>query len=260
MRLAGKVIAITGGGAGIGRACSLAYAREGASVAVTDVDDEAAGSVAQEIDATGGRAYAGRLDVTQARSIVPAIEAIERAIGPIDVWHNNAGISSMDRFVDLSESEWDRNLDVNAKGTFLCSQAFARYLIRSGRKGKIINTASMAGKKGNAPYLAHYVASKFAVVGLTQAMAGELAPHGILVNSICPGYVRTTMQAREVTWEAALRRIGEEEVRHAYVDDTPLGRLQEAEDVAGVAVFLASSESDFMTGQAINVNGGAFME
>jgi meso-butanediol dehydrogenase / (S,S)-butanediol dehydrogenase / diacetyl reductase len=259
MRLAGKVIAITGGGAGIGRACALAYGREGADVAVTDVDSEAASSVARELEAGGTRAYAGRLDVTQGASIAPAIEDIERVLGPIDIWHNNAGISSMDRFVDLAEAEWDRNLDVNAKGTFLCSQAFARYLIGAGRKGKIINTASMAGKKGNAPFLAHYVASKFAVVGLTQAMAAELASHGILVNSICPGYVRTSMQAREVTWEAALRRVGEEEVRQMYIDDTPLARLQEAEDVAGLAVFLASPDSDFLTGQAISVNGGAFM-
>ena len=166
----------------------------------------------------------------------------------------------MNRFVDLSEEEWDLNMDVNAKGTFLCSQAFAGYLVARDRSGTIVNTASMAGKKGAAPFLAHYVASKFAVVGLTQAMALELAHHGIRVNSICPGYVATAMQDREAEWEAGLRGISVEEVRGLYVADTPLGRLQTPEDVARVAVFLASDDAAFLTGESINVNGGAFME
>jgi NAD(P)-dependent dehydrogenase (short-subunit alcohol dehydrogenase family) len=118
----------------------------------------------------------------------------------------------------------------------------------------------MAGKRGNAPFLAHYVASKFAVVGLTQALAGEFAPYKILVNAICPGYVKTSMQEREVKWEAQLRGVSEDVVRELYIKDTPLGRLQTPDDVAGVAVFLASDLSNFVTGEAINVNGGAFMD
>lgn len=260
MRLAGTVIAITGGGMGIGRACALAYGREGAQVAVTDVDGEAAARVARELGAAGCRAASWRLDVTDAATIEATILEIDRDLGPLDVWHNNAGVSSMNRFVDLTEEEWDLNMDVNAKGVFLCSRAFAGYLIARGRPGTIINTASMAGKKGAAPFLAHYVASKFAVVGLTQAIALELAPHGIRVNSICPGYVTTAMQDREAAWEAELRGISSDEVRQLYIADTPLGRLETPEDVAGVAVFLASDDARFLTGESIDVNGGAFME
>jgi NAD(P)-dependent dehydrogenase (short-subunit alcohol dehydrogenase family) len=130
----------------------------------------------------------------------------------------------------------------------------------SGVRGKIINLASMAGKRGAAAFLSHYVASKFAVVGLTQASAFELAPLGITVNSVCPGYVRTSMQEREVDWEASLRNISPEAVRELYIKDTPLGRLETAEDVAKAVIFLASPLSDFITGISISVNGGSFMD
>ena len=130
----------------------------------------------------------------------------------------------------------------------------------SGLRGKIINVASMAAKRGNAPFLAHYVASKFAVLGFTQAIAGELAELGITANSVCPGYVATSMQERELEWEASLRGISVERVKELYIADTPLRRLETAEDVASVILFLASSASDFITGEAINVNGGAFMD
>ena len=260
MRLTSLVVAITGGGAGIGRACALAYAREGALVGVTDVDGVAAEAVARDIRSAGGTADSWPLDVTNRGSVHKVIAAIVSRFTQINVWHNNAGVSTMNRFVDLTERDWDFNMDVNAKGVFTCSQAIARYFIERGGGGRIINTASMAGKRGNAPFLAHYVASKFAVLGLTQAMAGELAPFGITVNSICPGYVSTSMQSREATWEAELRGISMDAVRELYVADTPLRRLEEAEDVAGVAVFLAAPESSFVTGESINVNGGSLMD
>jgi meso-butanediol dehydrogenase/(S,S)-butanediol dehydrogenase/diacetyl reductase len=258
MRLAGKVVAVTGAGSGIGRACALAYASEGAQVAVTDIGGRA-DAVAREIVEAGGRATAWSLDVTDREAIPGVVDAIEATLGPVDVWHNNAGVSTMGRFVDLTERDWDFNMDINAKGVFNCSQVVARHMIAAGRHGKIVNTASMAGKKGDVAFLPHYVASKFAVVGLTQAMAAELAGHGITVNAICPGYVATPMQEAEATWEGALRGISPDEVRRLYVDDTPLGRLETPEDVARVAVFLASSDSDFITGASIDVNGGAWM-
>lgn len=257
MRLKDRVIGITGAGSGIGQACALAYAEEGAVVAVTDIDDRAE-PVARLIVERGGRGSSWTLDVTGRGTIAGVIEAIVAALGPLDVWHNNAGVSTMGRFVDLSERDWDLNMDVNAKGVFNCSQVVARHMMAAGG-GKIINTASMAGKKGDVAFLPHYVASKFAVVGLTQAMAAELGPHGITVNAICPGYVVTPMQDNEAIWEAELRGITPDEVRRLYVDDTPLGRLETPEDVARIAVFLASTDSDFMTGAAIDVNGGAWM-
>ena len=257
MRLQGKVIGITGAGSGIGRACALAYAGEGAIVAATDIDGRAE-EVARLIVQGGGTARAWSLDVTQRQATEGVIDEIAASLGRIHVWHNNAGVSTMGRFVELTERDWDFNMDVNAKGVFNCSQAVARHMIAAGG-GKIINTASMAGKKGDVAFLPHYVASKFAVVGLTQAMAAELATFGITVNSICPGYVATPMQESEAKWEAELRGITPDEVRQLYVADTPLGRLERPEDVAQVAVFLASAESDFITGASIDVNGGAWM-
>ncbi|OGO56455.1 MAG: 3-ketoacyl-ACP reductase [Chloroflexi bacterium RBG_16_72_14] len=257
MRLQDRIIGITGAGSGIGRACALAYAAEGAVVAATDLSDRA-DAVVRLIADRGGRARAWSLDVTDRAAIPGVIDAIRTVMGGLDVWHNNAGVSTMGRFVELTERDWDVNMDINAKGVFNCSQVVARHMIAAGG-GKIINTASMAGKKGDVAFLPHYVASKFAVVGLTQAMAAELAPSGITVNAICPGYVVTPMQDNEAGWEAELRGMTPDEVRRLYVDDTPLGRLETAEDVAKVAVFLASSDSDFITGASIDVNGGAWM-
>jgi len=257
MRLKDRVIGITGAGSGIGRACALAYAAEGAVVAATDIDGRA-DPVARLIVERGGRATAWSLDVTKRDAIPAVIEAVTASLERLDVWHNNAGVSTMGRFVELTEHDWDVNMDVNAKGVFNCSQVVARHMIAAGG-GKIINTASMAGKKGDVAFLPHYVASKFAVVGLTQAMAAELAPFGITVNAICPGYVVTPMQDNEAGWEAELRGITRDQVRQLYIDDTPLGRLETPEDVARIAVFLASTDSDFVTGASIDVNGGAWM-
>jgi NAD(P)-dependent dehydrogenase (short-subunit alcohol dehydrogenase family) len=162
----------------------------------------------------------------------------------------------MNWFWELTEEEWDYNMNVNAKGVWLVSKHVAPHMIKK-RKGKIVNTASMASKIG-APLLAHYSASKFAVIGFTQAISKELAPYNINVNAVCPGFVKTSMQDREIVWEAKLRGIDEpEKVREEYIKQTPLGRLCYPEDVAKVVLFLASEDADFLTGQAINVTGGA---
>jgi NAD(P)-dependent dehydrogenase (short-subunit alcohol dehydrogenase family) len=173
---------------------------------------------------------------------------------------SNAGVSSMNRFVDLGDAEIDLNFAVNAKGPLVCGQVAARRLIAQSAGGVIVNVASMAGKQGRVPYLAHYVASKFAVVGLTQAMAFELAEHRIRVNSVCPGFVATAMQERELAWEAELRGSTPDAIRELWVADTPLARLEEPEDVAGVVAFLLGDDAAFITGEAIAVNGGAFMD
>ena len=261
-----KTAAVTGAGSGIGRAIALTLARAGARVAVSDIHPEWSEQVGKEIGTSGGVAMPLNLDVTRKQEAEDAVVRIVKKWGHLDIWVNNAGVSTMNRFLDLTEKDWDFNLDVNAKGTFFCSQAAAAQMAKQppdgkgGLRGKIINIASMAGKRGNAPFLAHYVASKFAVVGLTQASAGELASLGITVNAVCPGYVKTGMQQREVEWEAKLRKAREEEIRPLYVADTPLRRLEVPEDVAGVVLFLASPAADFMTGTCVHVNGGAWME
>ena len=266
MQLENKIIGVTGGGTGIGKAICKALAAEGAYVAVTDINLDWAQAVADEITSNDHKALALQLDVTVRSRIEEVISQIVSQWGRIDIWCNNAGVSTMRRFIDLTEDDWDYNMNINARGAFLCSQVVTRQMMqqtadrRSGLRGKIINTASMAGKRGNAPFLVHYVASKFAVVGLTQATAGELAPYGITVNAVCPGYVRTNMQEREASWEAELRDITADEVRQLYMNDTPLRRLETPEDVAGTVLFLASPLSDFITGEAINVNGGSFMD
>ncbi len=264
--LNGKIFVVTGAGTGIGRASALALGKVGATVIVSDLIGKLAEETASSVVESNGKAESFQLDVTRSDQCNQIAQQVFDRYGRIDGWVNNAGVSSMNRLVDLTETDWDYNMDVNAKGTFFGTQAAARVMTKqardpkSGLRGKIINIASMAAKRGNAPFLAHYVASKFAVLGFTQAVAGELAEFGITANSICPGYVATSMQERELAWEASLRGISVDEVKKLYIADTPLRRLETAEDVAAIVLFLASSLSDFVSGEAINVNGGSFMD
>lgn len=250
--LAGRKALVTGAGGGIGRAIALALAREGAGVAVTDLDSQAAQRVAAEI---GRDAVARGLDVTSATEVERVLTEVREELGGLDTVCANAGVSTMAAVVDLTEEEWDHNMAVNAKGVFLTDRAAVRLWQAEGTKGVIVNTASLAAKQG-APLLAHYSASKFAVLGFTQALAREVAPLGIRVNCVCPGFVRTPMQDRELVWEAKLRGMTVEQVRDEYVSLTPLGRIEEPEDVADAVVFLCSDLARFVTGEALNVTGG----
>ena len=254
--LAGRKALVTGGGTGIGAAIARALAREGAAVCVTDRDLARAAEVAGAI---GGPSFALELDVTSAAATSAVLDEAAERLGGLDTVCANAGVSTMNRVEDLSEAEWDFNFAVNAKGVFLTDQAALRHFKRTGTKGVIVNTASLAGKVG-APFLAHYAASKFAVVGFTQSLALEAAPLGIRVNCVCPGFVRTGMQEREIGWEARLAGKSQEEVAKGYVGLTPLGRLEEPEDVADTVVFLASDLARYVTGEALNVTGGARMD
>jgi meso-butanediol dehydrogenase / (S,S)-butanediol dehydrogenase / diacetyl reductase len=247
---------VTGAATGIGAAIARELASRGQRVAVADVDEEGARRVAAELE--GAAAFG--LDVTDVSSVERACDAACTELGPLSVWVSNAGVSSMRPFVDLTEEDWDFNLGVNAKGVFLCGQVAARRFIEQRSGGAIVNTASMAAKWGAAPYLAHYVASKFAVVGLTQAMAAELARYGVRVNCVCPGFVATSMQERELAWESELRGTSVDEVRDMWIAATPLGRIETPQDVALAVAFLASDDARFVTGEALAVNGGAFMD
>jgi meso-butanediol dehydrogenase / (S,S)-butanediol dehydrogenase / diacetyl reductase len=260
MQNAAKTVVITGAGSGIGTAIASLLAARGWQVVVTDVNGEAASETVAGLPADAGQQHeAVALDVSDPERAAAVADDVAGRLG-LDAWVNNAGISFMQRFVDLPVERYDRTMEINLRGVFVCGQAAARAMIASGRPGRIVNTASMAGKQGRVPFLADYVASKFGVVGLTQAMAFELAEHGITVNSVCPGYVSTPMQSREVDWEARLRGIAPEAVRELYIEDTPLRRLEQPADVAKVVAFLLSADADFITGEAIAVNGGAFMD
>nr|MQY69923.1 SDR family NAD(P)-dependent oxidoreductase [Bacillota bacterium] len=189
MRPSHKIAIVTGAGKGIGRAISLRLAREGADVVIADVDQKGAHKVAEEIKQMGRRSLVLKTDVTKVEDVKNMVEKTIEEFGRIDILVNNAGVSSMAPVVDLEEKEWDVNMNVNAKGQFLCSRAVAKQMTKQ-KSGKIINNASLAAKRG-ALFLGHYSASKFAVLGLTYTMAIELAPYNITVNAVCPGIVET---------------------------------------------------------------------
>ncbi|MBV8107696.1 MAG: SDR family oxidoreductase [Hyphomicrobiales bacterium] len=252
--LAGRGAIVTGAAAGIGRAIAVALSRQSVRVAICDIDHAAATATAAAI---GAAAVAVAIDVSKRESVAAAFADVEATFGGYEILIANAGISTMQHALDLTDDEWDTNFNVNARGIFLTNQIAARRFKSQG-KGVIVNTASLAAKVG-APLLAHYSASKFAVLGWTQALARELAPLGVRVNAVCPGFVKTGMQEREVVWEAALRGVDPERVIKDYVAQTPLGRLEQPEDVADVVVFLCSDSARFMTGQGVNVTGGVYM-
>lgn len=253
---AGKSVIVTGGASGIGAAIARTFHEAGASVGILDLDASRAAALAQQL---GGNAFSAAIDVRSRDSVQAAFDAVLAKTGGVDIVCANAGVSSMQRSVDLTDADWDFNMDVNAKGIFLTNQIACRYFLAEGKAGIIVNTASLAGKVG-APLLAHYSASKFAVLGWTQALARELAPQNIRINAVCPGFVRTGMQEREIVWEGELRGMTPEAVRADYVSQTPMGRIEEPEDVAVVVRFLASDGARFMTGQGINVTGGVRMD
>lgn len=250
------VASVTGAGSGIGAAIATELARRGYHVVLSDIEFASAERVAKTLES----AQAVALDVTDDTACSAVVDGIVQEHGRLDVWVSNAGISKMQHFVDVSPADLKRSFEVNTFGVFYCGQAVARAMIALGTKGSIINVASMAAKQGGVPFLADYVASKFAVLGLTQAMAYELAPFAIRVNSVCPGFVATSMQTRELAWEAQLRGIAPEAVKTSWIAATPLARLETPEDVAKVVAFLASEDAAFLTGESISVNGGAYMD
>jgi NAD(P)-dependent dehydrogenase (short-subunit alcohol dehydrogenase family) len=272
--LQGKVAIITGSGRerGIGQGIARRLAAEGVGVVVSDIaqgspEESSRGpgtmdylrQLAQEIQAQGGRAIAVACDVTDAEQIQAAVEAATGAFGHVDILVNNAGaFPGAAPLVQMAEGTWDITLDVCAKGVFLCAKAVIPHMISGNNGGRMINISSIAGKEGFPQYSA-YCAAKAAVILLTQTLAQELGPEGITVNAICPGNVDTLMGQEEVQTIAQMRGISLEDAKSEMIEETALKRLATAEDIANVAAFLASEQSGYITGQAINVCGGILM-
>jgi meso-butanediol dehydrogenase / (S,S)-butanediol dehydrogenase / diacetyl reductase len=252
-KLDGRTCVVTGAGRGIGRGIAARLAEEGANVAIADIDADGAARAAQEV---GGEALGVACDVGDRASVQAAIAAAVQRFGRLDVMFNNAGVSQTVRFLDTTEDDWERIMRVNGRGVLLGMQEAAHQFKRQGGGGKIVNTASIAGKSGF-PLFAAYSASKFAVIGLTQAGARALAEDKVTVNAFCPGVVTTEL------WEQLddeFIAIGETqrkgEALESFGAGILAGRLSTPDDITGLALFLASSDSDYITGQAINVDGG----
>ena len=246
MRLEGQVALVTGGSRSIGRAIALAFAREGAAVAVNYVSHaEEARSATREIEALGRRAIAVKADTSQRVQVHAMVEEVTTRLGPIDVLVNNAGVQKRVYFLDLEEADWDWILGVNLKGYFLVGQAVAVRMKARGR-GRIINVSSEAGGFP-AQRMTAYCVSKAGVAMLTKCMALELAQHGIRVNALAPGLTRTDINRKDLEDETFLK---------ARLARIPVGRVLSPEDLVGAAVFLASSDSEMMTGMTLQVDGG----
>jgi meso-butanediol dehydrogenase / (S,S)-butanediol dehydrogenase / diacetyl reductase len=255
MRLTDVNIAITGGAQGIGRGIALRVASEGAHVMVADINKDGARSVADEIEAAGGRADAIHVDVTHRDSLANVVSTTASAFGSLDVMFNNAGVNQPQHFLEITEEVYSRIMDVNALGVLLGTQEAARQMVSQGRGGKIVNTCSIASRQSY-PNWVPYCMAKFAVVAVIQGAAKALAPHGIRVNGFAPGVVDTPLWDK---LDADLVAIGEGrpgEAMRDFSEGILLGRPATPEDIGGTAAFLASSDSDYMTGQIMMIDGG----
>lgn len=247
MRLEGKVALVTGASRGIGREIAFELAREGASVAVNYAGSEAkALELVDEIKALGRDAFAIQADVSNSDSVNDMVKETVERLGKLDILVNNAGITKDNLLMRMKESEWDDVININLKGVFLCTKAVTRQMMKQ-RSGRIINISSIVGVSGN-PGQANYVAAKSGVIGLTKTTAKELSSRGITVNAIAPGFITTDMTDKL-----------NEEVKAEMLKQIPLARFGEPKDIARTVIFLASEDSNYMTGQTLHIDGGMVM-
>ena len=244
--LADKVAVVTGAGRGIGRAVALAYARMGADVACVSRTEENSANVAAEVEALGRRAWPLAVDVSDTAAVDAAAKEILELAGRVDILVNNAGVPRDNLLMRMSEEEWDTVLNTNLKGAFNFTRALTRPFIKQ-RSGRIINIASVIGLIGNAGQ-SNYAASKAALIGFTKSIARELAPRGITVNAIAPGFIETDMTA-----------VLDDKVREEVLGRVPLGRFGSSDDIAHAAAFLAMEPTGYVTGQVLTVDGGMVM-
>jgi NAD(P)-dependent dehydrogenase (short-subunit alcohol dehydrogenase family) len=246
VRLEGRIALVTGAARGIGRGIAEAMAAEGADVAVNDIDQAAAEEAAAYLCGTGVRAVAVRADVARRDEVEPMIDAVWRTLGPIDVLVNNAGIETIVPFLELTDEQWTRLVDVDLRGAWLCSQVFCRRALAEGRAGNIVHIGSIqAGKV--LPGRTHYAPAKLALEALTRNMSAEMTPYGIRVNCIHPGLIDTPMTA----WI-----MQDATVMSAILSQISLGRAGQPREIGAVAAFLASDDASYLTGQSIYVDGG----
>ena len=243
MRFKDEIVLVTGSARGIGKAIASAFAREGAIAIISDINAEACEKTAQEFAGQGLKADAMACDVTKLASVEEMVNKILDKYTRLDILVNNAGITKDNLFLRMREEEWDAVLTVNLKGTFNCCKAVSRPMLKA-RKGKIISIASVIGILGNIGQ-ANYAASKAGIIGLTKSLAREFASRNINVNAIAPGYIKTDMTDQL-----------KEETRQQILQTIPLARMGTPDDVAGICLFLASSEASYLTGQTIKVDGG----
>jgi NAD(P)-dependent dehydrogenase (short-subunit alcohol dehydrogenase family) len=258
-RFSGRSVIVTGAARGIGRAAAEAFLREGASVALVDVNGELVRRTAEEIG-DPERVLPLACDITQSNEVEAMVGQAAERFGGVDVLVNNAGVCTLNLCIDMSEDEWDRVMDVNVKGMWLCTKfALHRMLPPAGRGGAVVNIASQAARRAQR-FTCHYSASKMAVIGFTRAVAVEVAP-AVRVNAVSPGTIGTDMIQNEVNWRIAhgFDR-SREEVENGWLQRIPMGRYQQPEHIARAILFLASDEASETTGETLNVSGGAVME